>query len=274
MINRVLDRRTFLAATAAASVMPGRGAGTDNPVVKTNKGQLRGIHENGVLVFKGVPYAGPSDGANRFKPPTKLEPWNGVRDAVDYGPQAIQNRDPNSLPGSSTGPSSENCQFLNVWTPGVGDEKKRPVMFYSHGGGFATGSGGWGKNPAHDGSALARSYDVVVVTHNHRLGLMGYLYLGDILGEEYAASGITGMLDIVAGLEWVRDNIAAFGGDPGNVMIWGESGGGAKVSTLFAMPSAHGLFHKASIESGPGILMTPRRCGDNYNQSFAGRSRA
>jgi para-nitrobenzyl esterase len=262
MNNQAFSRRKFIAATAAASGMAARAADTASPVVKTNKGQLRGLNENGVVVFKGVPYAGPSDGANRFKPPTRLEPWQGVRDAVEYGPQAIQNRDPNSLPGSSTGGAqSENCQFLNVWTPDVGDDKKRPVMFYSHGGGFATGSGGSGKNPAHDGSALAKNYDVVVVTHNHRLALMGYLYLGDILGEEYAASGIVGMLDIVAALEWVRDNIEAFGGDPGNVMIWGESGGGAKVSTLLAMPPAHGLFHKASIESGPGIRMTPRDAG-------------
>lgn len=260
-----IGRRAFLtrvstAAGAAATFATVAGAQAPDGqtvIAKTTKGQLRGAHENGVVVFKGVPYAGPSEGANRFKPPTKLEPWPGVRDALEYGRQATQNRDPNSLPGSDTAPTTENCQFLNVWTPAV-DGKKRPVMFYSHGGGFATGSGGWAKNPAHDGGALAKSYDVVVVTHNHRLGLMGYLYLGDILGEEYAASGITGMLDIVQALEWVRDNVAAFGGDPGNVMIWGESGGGAKVSTLLAMPAAHGLFHKASIESGPGLRMTPR----------------
>jgi para-nitrobenzyl esterase len=258
MKTTVLGRREFLAVTSAAAVTGAAKAGTDSPIVKTTKGQLRGMTENGVLVFKGVSYAGPCDGKNRFKPPTALEPWTGVRDAVEYGPQAIQNRDPNAPPTAPMSPSSENCQFLNVWTPAIGDGKRRPVMFYSHGGGFATGSGGSGKNPAHDGSALARSYDVVVVTHNHRLGLMGYLYLGDILGEEYAASGITGMLDITAALEWVRDNIASFGGDPGNVMIWGESGGGAKVSTLLAMPAAHGMFHKASIESGPGIRMDPR----------------
>ena len=250
-------RREFLSlagATASSTLL--RGATSEAAVVKTTKGQLRGASENGVLVFKGVAYAGPSEGANRFKPPTKVEPWTGVRDALEYGAQAIQNRDPNST--QPLGPSTENCQFLNVWTPDVRDNKKRPVMFYSHGGGFATGSGGWGKNLNHDGGALAKSYDVVVVTTNHRLALMGYLYLGDILGEEYAASGITGMLDIVLALEWVRDNIAEFGGDPGNVMIWGESGGGAKVSTLLAMPAAHGLFHKASIESGPGLRMTPR----------------
>jgi para-nitrobenzyl esterase len=264
MKDVAIGRRAFFtqASSIAGAAAISSAWATDlpsSPVVKTTKGHLRGMRENGVIVFKGVPYAGSSDGDNRFKPPTRLEPWKGVRDAIEYGPQAIQNRDPNSLPGSSNGaPSSENCQLLNVWTPDVQDGKKRPVMFYNHGGGFATGSGGAGKNPGHDGSALAKSYDVVVITTNHRLGLMGYLYLGDILGKEYAASGITGMLDIVAALEWTRDNIAAFGGDPANVMIWGESGGGAKVSTLLAMPSAHGLFHKASIESGPGIRMTPR----------------
>ena len=255
MSQHTINRRNFL-ATAGVSTLIARGANIE-PIARTTAGKLRGVQENGVLVFKGVPYAGPCDGANRFKPPTKLQPWSGVRDAVEYGPQAIQNRDPNAPPTAPMAPSSENCQFLNVWTPAL-DGKKRPVMFYSHGGGFATGSGGSGKNLNHDGSALAHSYDVVVVTHNHRLGLMGYLYLGGVLGEEFAASGITGMLDIVAATQWVRDNIAAFGGDPGNVMIWGESGGGAKVSTMLAMPAGRGLFHKASIESGPGIRMIPR----------------
>ena len=209
MTNRALDRREFFAAAAMASGVLARGATTsESLVVKTTKGQLRGMEENGVLVFKGAPYAGPCDGANRFKPPAKLTPWTGIRDAIEYGPQAIQNRDPNSPPGTPVLASSENCQFLNVWTPAA-DGKRRPVMFYSHGGGFSTGSGGSGKNASHDGSALAKSYDVVVVTHNHRLGLMGYLYLGDILGEEYASSGINGMLDIAMALEWVRDNIAA-----------------------------------------------------------------
>jgi len=194
MKNLSVGRREFLIRAAGATAASGilaRGATAESAVVKTTKGQLRGAREDGFLVFKGVPYAGPSEGANRFKPPTKLEPWTGVRDALEYGHQAIQNRDPNSLPGSSLAPLTENCQFLNVWTPGIQDGKKRAVMFYSHGGGFATGSGGWDKNTAHDGSALAKAYDVVVVTHNHRLGLMGYLYLGDILGEEYAASGMS-----------------------------------------------------------------------------------
>jgi para-nitrobenzyl esterase len=258
-----ISRRELIAGVptmawmCAGSGAPARADAPETPIADTRQGRLRGMRENGVLVFKGVAYAGPSDGANRFKPPTPLKGWTGVRDALEYGPQAIQNRDPNAPSTAPVARSSENCHFLNVWTPAV-DGRKRPVMFYSHGGGFATGSGGSGKNPSHDGSALARNYDVVVVTHNHRLGLMGYLFLGDILGEEYAASGITGMLDIVAAMNWVRDNIGGFGGDPANVMIWGESGGGAKVSTLLAMPSAHGLFHKASIESGPGLRMIPR----------------
>jgi para-nitrobenzyl esterase len=143
----------------------------------------------------------------------------------------------------------------------IRDGRKRPVMFYSHGGGYAVGSGGgedFQENQYHDGNALARNYDVVVVTHNHRLGLLGYLYLGEILGEEYAASGCAGMLDIVAALEWVRDNIEEFGGDPNCVMIFGESGGGAKTTVLTALPSAQGLFHRASVESGSMLDASPR----------------
>ena len=184
-----------------------------------------------------------------------------MREALLYGAQAIQPPDPGWPKDWTPAPSSEECLYLNIWTRGVADGKKRPVMFYSHGGGFATGNGGadvWPQMFNHDGSQLASHYDVVVVTHNHRLGLMGYLYMGDLLGEEYAASGAAGMLDIVAALEWVRDNVAAFGGDPDNVMIWGESGGGAKTGALTAMPAAKGLFHKASVESSPALRPTPR----------------
>src|SRR5579863_2050602 len=155
----------------AATVEPGQSA-----VVKTTYGQLRGVGENGVFVFKGIPYTGPADGPNRFQPPTKLQPWTGVRDALEYGPQAIQQQ--------SRGPSSENSQFVNVWTPSVESGGKRPVMYYIHGGGFISGSGGFGKNLEHDGSALCRNNDVIVVTGNHRLGAMGYLYLAD-LSDKY-----------------------------------------------------------------------------------------
>ena len=150
---------------------------------------------------------------------------------------------------------SENCLVLNVWTPAVNDGRKRPVMLWCHGGAFVTGSG---SAPWYDGTRLSRRGDVVVVTINHRLGAFGYLHLDDLGGEEFASSGNAGMLDIVAALEWVRDNIASFGGDAGNVTIFGESGGGAKVSVLMAMPAAHGLFHKAIIQSGPGVEMMSR----------------
>jgi para-nitrobenzyl esterase len=233
----------------------------ENVVVKTTHGALRGVRSLGLTIFKGVPYAGSPAGAGRFQAPPRLTPWTGVRDALVYGPQAIQPPDRGWPKEWALAPSSEDCLVLNIWTPGTGDGKRRPVMFYSHGGGFATGNGGaevWPQNLHHDGAALARTYDVVVVTHNHRLGLLGYLYLGDLLGEEYAASGAAGMLDIMAGLEWVRDNIETFGGDPGRVMIWGESGGGAKTATLTAMPGAKGLFHRASVESGPTLWLTPR----------------
>jgi para-nitrobenzyl esterase len=150
---------------------------------------------------------------------------------------------------------SENCLFLNVWTPGLNDGGRRPVLFWCHGGGFFVGSG---SDPWVEGSALCRRGDVVVVTVNHRLGPLGFLHLADLAGERYAASGNVGMLDLVAALEWVRDNIRNFGGDPGNVTIFGESGGGAKVSMLMAMPAARGLFHRAVIQSGPGLHMHSR----------------
>jgi para-nitrobenzyl esterase len=149
---------------------------------------------------------------------------------------------------------SEDCLVLNVWTPAVKDGGRRPVMFYCHGGGFTTGSGG---QNIQDGARLAATYDVVVVAINHRLGLFGYLYLGELGGSEYATSGNQGMLDIVAALRWVRENIAVFGGDPDNVMVFGESGGGEKTATLMAMPAAHGLFHKAGIQSGAMVRGVP-----------------
>jgi para-nitrobenzyl esterase len=150
---------------------------------------------------------------------------------------------------------SEDCLFLNVWTAASTASEKRPVMVWLHGGGFAYGSGAW---PSYDGGNLAKKGDVVVVTLNHRLNAFGYLELGDIFGADYAQSGNVGMLDIVLALEWVRDNVAVFGGDPSNVTIFGESGGGAKVSTLMAMPAAKGLFHKAIVESGPGLKGVPK----------------
>jgi para-nitrobenzyl esterase len=211
-------------------------------------GPIRGTESGGASVWKGVPYAAPPVGADRFRPPRPPEPWSTVRDALDYGPSCPQ---PSARPpGWAPEPSlSEDCLYLNVWSPSA-DGAKRPVMVWIHGGGFAVGSGSW---PLYDGAALARRGDVVVVTVNHRLGPFGYLHLGEVAGAEFAASGNNGMLDLVAVLRWVRDNAAVFGGDPGNVTIFGESGGGAKVSCLLAMPDARGLFHRAAIQSGPGL---------------------
>ncbi len=215
--------------------------------VETANGRLRGGHSRGALAFKGIPYAGPVAGANRFKAPPPPVSWTGVRDALMLGAPSIQ--PPHTTYGEQEPGYSENCLVLNVWTPAC-DGKRRPVMFYNHGGGYATGSAG---SRGQDGAHLAATYDVVVVASNHRLGLLGYLYLGELGGEDYATSGNQGMLDIVAALQWVKTNISAFGGNPDNVMIFGESGGGFKTGTLLAMPGAQGLFHKASVESGPAL---------------------
>ncbi|MEZ4863835.1 MAG: carboxylesterase family protein [Caldilineaceae bacterium] len=217
--------------------------------IETTHGKLRGVRTAGVNIFKGIPYAGQVSGAYRFRRPAPLRPWAGVRDALELGAPAIQ------PPRRNEPEPAEDCLFLNIWTPANDSDHgggKRPVMFYSHGGGFVIGSGG---AAIQDGSNLARNFDVVVVQTNHRLGLLGFLYLDELAGAEYTGSGNQGMLDIVAGLEWVQHNIAHFGGDPDNVMIFGESGGGAKTSCLYAMPAAAPYFNKASIESGPGIRM-------------------
>ena len=259
-----ISRREFLAtaslATAGMAALPrslrsldGAGRGLQElVVVETAYGRIRGERDRDVSVFRGVPYAGRVSGDRRFRRPAPLQPWTGVRDALRLGPPSIQpGRD---TPRGDEPMPAQDCLVLNVWTPAT-DGRRRPVMFYSHGGGFVTGSGG---SRAQDGANLARRFDVVVVQTNHRLGLLGLLYLDEIAGEPYAGSGNNGILDIVDGLHWVQRNIAAFGGDPANVMIFGESGGGAKTSCLYAMPAAAPYFNKASIESGPGVRMMSR----------------
>jgi para-nitrobenzyl esterase len=255
-----ISRKQFLqkSALGLGSVMIFSGfdftsGGKDENFVtaKTAFGNVRGVRERGVNIFKGIPYGGSISGEYRFSRPAPLEPWKGVRDAFNLGTPAMQS--PKTVYGIDEPQPGEDCLFLNIWTPAI-DNRKRPVMFYNHGGGFSTGSGG---SAGQDGANLTRFFDVVVVETNHRLNIFGYLYLGDVAGESYKTSGNNGMLDIVDGLKWVNQNISEFGGDPGNVMIWGESGGGAKTSCLYAMPSAADYFNKASIESGPGIMMTP-----------------
>ena len=234
------------------------------PVVKTTNGSVQGLVENGIQTFKGIRYGAPPVGPLRFLPPQKPEPWTGAADATAFGPPAIQMAN-----GAIASPrtdfarelatifpvpaeiktANEDCLFLNVWTPAVKDSGNRPVMVWLHGGGFAYGSGAW---PVYDGANLARKGDAVIVTINHRLNVFGYLYLG-AFSDAYAKSGNAGMLDAVLALEWVRDNIAAFGGNPANVTIMGESGGGAKVCALLAMPAAKGLFHRAIVQSGPAL---------------------
>jgi len=233
------------------------------PVVETTYGKLRGMDVAGIKTFRGIHYGGDTGGAGRFMPPTAPARWTGVRDAFAYGPAAPQGPiNPNDAYGQSvrwdqhvkTG-VSEDCLVLNVWTPALNDGARRPVCFYIHGGGFNNGSGGI----IFDGDPLARLGDVVVVTVNHRLGPIGYLDLGGATGDErFASASSAGMLDLVAALDWVRDNIATFGGDPGNVMIFGQSGGGAKVSTLQVMPAARGRFHKACMQSGSTIRLGDR----------------
>jgi len=214
-------------------------ASDGNAVVETTAGKVRGFTRNGIQTFKGVPYAATTEGSGRFVAPAKPKPWAGIRSSMYYGPtcpQAPRNgwlKDENAfLFQWDDGQPGEDCLRMNLWTPGVNDSKKRPVMVWLHGGGWTAGSGQ--EQPAYNGENLSRRGDVVVASLNHRLNILGYLNLA-LFGEKYADSTNAGVLDLVAALEWVRDNIAAFGGDPGNVTIFGQSGGGGKVSTLASM---------------------------------------
>ncbi len=214
--------------------------------IETTHGTLLGDAHRGVQVFRGVPFAAPPIGPLRFRPPQPLAPWTGVREATTFGPMAPQLPSAlEALAGSTPLGQSEDCLTLNVWTPGC-DDAKRPVMVWIHGGGFTTGTAA---SPWYSGTNFALQGDVVVVTANYRLGALGFTHLADVGGEAWASSANCGILDQVAALTWVRDNIAAFGGDPGNVTIFGESAGGCSVVTLLATPSAKPLFHKAIAQS-------------------------
>jgi para-nitrobenzyl esterase len=270
-INLHVDRRAALggagvggllamAEPSAASTKQGGSGGASRlatppeAVVETKHGKVRGALRDGVYTFKGVPYAKDTGGKARFLPPEPPTAWTQVRPALAYGPSCPQvvragwqNPETAFIYDWDDGYPGEDCLRLNVWSPGVG-RGSRPVMFWIHGGGYEAGSSQ--ELPSYDGERLARRGDVVVISVNHRLGPFGFLDLSEAGGERYARSANVGMLDLVLALEWVKANAAAFGGDAGNVTIFGQSGGGAKVSHLMAMPSAKGLFHKAIVQSG------------------------
>ena len=241
-----------VAAAAAEQILM---IGDNIAVANTEYGKVRGYMLRGINYFLGMPYGADTSGSNRFMPPQKPKPWANIYPALWWGNVAPQNMENKYVDKYNSfrdhwnySDVNEDCLRINVLTPAVNDSKKRPVMFWIHGGGFTAGNGI--EHDGYNGENFARLGDVVFCSVNHRLGPLGYCNLAGVGGEKFAASGNVGMLDLVAALEWVRDNVANFGGDPGNVTIMGQSGGGAKVCLLTAMPSAKGLFHKAVVLSG------------------------
>ena len=243
--------------------------------VETANGKVRGLISCGIRQFKGVPYGASTAGANRFQRPQRPDPWSGVRDCLGYGPVSPQM--PYDLNDEyarliqldlnvAFGGVGEECLHLNIWTPGTGRQEKRAVLVSVHGGGFAINSG---NHPIYDGAKLASFGDVVVVTITHRLSSFGYLNLADLdPSGPWQDAGAAGILDLIAALEWVRDNIEGFGGDPRRVMLFGQSGGGWKVSTLLGMPASRGLFHRAAVQSGSLTGHLPREVSAQIARSF------
>lgn len=255
----VTQRRGFLIAAMAAgtsALAPSIGRTESGPIAKTRAGRVRGSRRDGVNVFLGVPYGADTSGKNRWLPPKPVIAWSGVQEATVFGPAPPQVNPMGAPMQEETdllqkGPFGEDCLRLNIYTPAVGESSgKRAVMVWFHGGGFAAGSG---NAASYDGVNLARKQDVVLVSVTHRLNHFGFLYLGDAFGADYADSGNVGMLDCIAALRWVQQNISQFGGDPGRVLVFGQSGGGSKVSTLMGMPAAQGLFHRAAAQSGVAV---------------------
>jgi para-nitrobenzyl esterase len=259
----LLAAAPFTSAAILSERVGAQSASSYFVVADTTSGKVQGMNIGGIKTFKGIPYGASTGGKNRYMPPQKPASWTGVRDAFEFGqisPQTMADTrgdyaaliDWDFQPGGM----GEDCLALNVWTPALKDGGKRPVLVSFHGGGFATGSG---NAIGYSGEPLARFGNVVVVTVNHRLASLGYLHLADLgAPPEFARAGVVGVMDLVASLEWVRDNIENFGGDPNSVMIFGQSGGGAKTSVLMGMPSAKGLFHRAGVQSGSLLKVASR----------------
>jgi para-nitrobenzyl esterase len=265
-----MNRRTFIGTGAAALIIGSKSAWAAEAkpglTVETTSGKVRGLVIDKVNAFKGIRYGASTAGANRFMPPVKPASWTGVKDVFEFGEEAPQGPHTEIAEVATTIPKltvGEDCLALNVWTNSTSG--RRPVMVWLHGGGFTSGNGCY---TMYEGANLARKHDVVVVTINHRLNAFGYMYLAGIGGEKYAQSSNIGQMDIVAALNWVKDNIAKFGGDPGNVTIFGQSGGAGKVSTLLAMPGAKGLFHRAIIQSGANLRGTAKDAATKTAETF------
>src|SRR5881275_1819394 len=276
-----MNRRAFIGTTTVAAagallldwrdVWAQRGKGVPGATVETTAGKVRGLVIEKIQAFKGVPYGASTAGARRFLPPVKVQPWPGVRDAFEIGlrsPLIDSVLVPEWTPLNLREPMGEDCLNLNLWTPGATRVDKRPVMVWLHGGGYSAGSPNM---IPYDGANLARKHDVVVVGLTHRLNVFGFAYLAELGGEKYADASNAGMKDIIAGLGWIRDNVASFGGDPGNVTIFGQSGGAGKVSTLLGMPAAQGLFHRAVAQSGSAVTSMPASAATESAEAFMSR---
>lgn len=258
-MNALLTRRAAIASALATAIPASAAAESSSPIARTRLGRLRGASEGGVLSFKGVRYGAPPQ---RFAAPQPAPAWRGVRDALAFGAASPQR-------AQTIEPQSEDCLFLNIWTPSLSG--RRPVLVYIHGGAYANGSGA---APETDGARLSAYGDVVVLTLNHRLNVFGY---GFFPGHGFADSGNAGQLDLILALEWVRDHIAAFGGDPHCVTVFGQSGGGAKIATLMAMPAARGLFHRAFTMSGQQVTasgpLNATRRAESFIEALGGANR-
>ena len=275
-----MHRRTFIGGTAAAAaglfidwrdVLAQTAKGVPGATVETSAGKMRGLVIDKIQAFKGVPFGASTAGPRRFLPPLKVQPWTGVRDTFEIGlrsPLIDSVLVPEWAPLNLREPMGEDCLNLNLWTPSATRGGKRPVMVWLHGGGYGAGSPNM---IPYDGANLARKHDVVVVTITHRLNVFGFAYLAQLGGERFAEASNAGMKDIIAGLEWIRDNVANFGGDPGSVTIFGQSGGAGKVSTLLGMPAAQGLFHRAIAQSGSALTSTPASAATENAEAFMAR---